>query len=150
MIRGRYVRIGALKVVYQGDIDPVLNLAEVQAFGPSDTLLNAIGATLSSTHSSGDFPASRCIDGILVGTNQQSLCHSGTSDKDPVLVIDYGKVTEITSIRVFNRQENVETTSRIDGATISITADTGGQDTAWASTFEGAQSMYTFQVAAGV
>ena len=42
VVRGRYVRIGALKVVKQGDSNPVLNLAEVQAFSPSGTLLKPV------------------------------------------------------------------------------------------------------------
>ena len=40
--RARYVRIGALKVVRQTDTTPVLNLAEVQAFSPSGTLLKSV------------------------------------------------------------------------------------------------------------
>ena len=147
VVRGRYVRIGSLKVVMQGDSNPVLNLAEVQAFSPSGTLLNPVGATLSSTHSSA-YSASRCIDGSLVQTNQQSICHSDASDKDPILVIDYGKMTEITSIRVFNRQESTGgSSSRIDGATMSITTDKDGRDVVWSSMFEGTQSTYTFQPA---
>ena len=90
-------------------------------------------------------PASRCVDGSLVQTNQE-ICHSDPSDNDPVLVIDYGKMTEITSIRVFNRNDCCA--ERIDGATVSITADEDGRDVVWSSTFDGAQSTYTFQVAA--
>jgi len=41
-VRGRYVRVGALKVVKQVDSNPVLNLAEVQAFSPSGTLLKPV------------------------------------------------------------------------------------------------------------
>jgi len=36
------VRIGALKVVQQGDSHKVINLAEVQAFSPSGTLLKPV------------------------------------------------------------------------------------------------------------
>ena len=74
------------------------------------------------------------------------ICHSDESDKDPVLVIDYGKLTAITSIRVFNRNDCCA--ERIDGATVSITADKDGRDVVWLSTFDGAKSTYTFQVAA--
>ena len=82
--------------------------------------------------------------------NELGLCHSGASDKDPVLVIDYGKMTEITSIRVFNRNDfgGGQTAKRIDGATVSITADKDGRVVVWSSKFDGAQSTYTFQVAA--
>ena len=44
MVRGRYVRIGALNVVKPDDLNPVLNLAEVQGFAPSGTLLKHVTA----------------------------------------------------------------------------------------------------------
>ena len=79
-------------------------------------------------------------------TNQQEICHSDVSDKDPVLVIDYGKMVEITSIRVFNRNAHGSGGSeRIDGATVSITADKDGRDVVWSSKFDGARPTYTFQ-----
>ena len=76
----------------------------------------------------------------------QEICHSHPSDKDPLLIVDYGEMTEITSIRVFNRKDCCS--DRIDGATVSITADKDGRDVVWSSKFGGAQSTYTFQVAA--
>ena len=68
------------------------------------------------------------------------------SDTDPVLVVDYGEMTEITTIRVFNRKDCCA--ERIDGATVSITSDQNGRDVVWSRKFEGAQSTYTFQTAA--
>ena len=61
-------------------------------------------------------------------------------------MIDYGNMTEISSIRVYNRNDCCS--ERIDGATISITADKDGRDVVWSSTFNGTQSTYIFQVAA--
>ena len=145
------MRIHSLKFV---DGNPVLNLAEVQAFSPSGTLHQAVGATLSSTQGSCD--ASKCIDGDLRQTGaSNTICHNDYAvDKDPSLVVDYGVTTEIASIRVFNRQEADQTcgncAQRIVGATISVTADKDGREAVWRSTFQGVRSTYAFQpVAAG-
>ena len=97
-VTARYVRIGALKVAMQRDSNPVLNLAEVQAFSPSGTLLNPVSATLSSKLTGRD-TASKCIDGSVVQT-RDNTCHSHESDEDPFLVIDYGQPVAIESIRV--------------------------------------------------
>ena len=74
------------------------------------------------------------------------MCHSDPSDEDPVLVIEYGAMVEITAIRVFNRKDCCR--ERIDGATVSITADKDGHDVVRSSKFEGARSTYTIQTAA--
>ena len=121
VVRGRYVRIGALKVARRGDSNPVLNLAEVQAFSPSGTLLNPVSATLSS-NLTGRETASKCIDGSVA-----QICHSDESDKDPFLVIDYGKPVAIESIQVYNRVDCSGCSERVVGATISIESDAGGE-----------------------
>ena len=91
---------------------------------------------------------SRCIDGVITKGYPPNFCASSPHGtyKDPVLVIDYGKVTEITSIRVYNRNDCCA--ERIDGATVSITADEDGRAVVWSSKFEGTRSTYTFQTAA--
>ena len=133
--------------------NPILNLAEVQAFSPSGVLLQPIGAVLSSTYSTNT--ASKCIDGNTGGDGESGFCHSDNSaDGNPFLVVDYGKLVEIGRVRVYNRKDCgcvacvQQCTQRIAGATVSITADKDGREVVWLSTFDGAQSTYTFQVAA--
>ena len=69
--------------------------------------------------------------------------HSSQSDSNPHLTIDFGKPVEITSIRVYNRNDCCS--SRIADATVSITADKDGRDVVWSSKFDGARPTYTFQ-----
>ena len=61
-------------------------------------------------------------------------------------MIDYGEMTEIASIRVFNRNDCCA--ERIDGATVSIAADNNGRGVVWSSKFDGVRTNYTFQTAA--
>ena len=56
------------------------------------------------------------------------FCHS-SDDPNPWLLIDLGKIREITKIVVWNRGDNWQ--DRIDGATIHLTRETSGAAPAW-------------------
>ena len=132
---GRYVRIGWLTG------DRVLNLAEVRAFS-STHALQPMKATLSSEHTTSNSEsqaASKCV------TRSDDLsCHTkmGRSDPDPSLLIDFGRVVNISAIVVTNRDGAFA--ARIDGAAIRVTADEAGKKVVWSATFKSAKAEYVF------
>ena len=123
----------------EGDKNPVLNLAEVEAYSHSGALLQPVDVTLRSPREDGEvweWEASTCTDGVF-----DNGC-SSRGGTDPHLVIDYGKKLEIALIRVVNRKDCCS--DRIAGATVSVTTDREGRQVHWSSTFQGTQPTYTF------
>ena len=121
------------RYVYIRQEDYVLNLAEVEAYGPSNGKLSPVSAELRLTHPS--FPASLCING-----NTGDFCHGD----GPVdwLEIDFGFPQKMSKIVVYNRPDCCQ--FRIVGAVVSI--NSGSQrtgDTCGVWTIPNTQSSYT-------
>ena len=71
-------------------------------------------ATLSSTYNYGDFPASKCVDGVL-----NNFCRTDSSVlSDPSLTLDLGTAVQVTYVAVYNRRRDC-CRSRLGDYTVS-------------------------------
>ena len=118
---------------YNGEIIPVVNLAEVQLFSkgiqiPPSQLTFTLSSTLPGN------PVSNCNDGV-----SSNFCHTNVGDNSPTLTI-YSPYA-IDQIVVTNRPDCCQ--FRIAAATISV-SQPGAQ--LWQSTFIGTQNVYAFNI----
>ena len=136
-VSGRYVRIGWQ---VSGEL---INLHEVEAFGPGGEKLEPAGATMSTTYSD-RFNAGRCIDEGK--TTQEQICATSLAarDPDPWLRVDYGAGAVIATIVVTNRADCCK--DRIVGATIAVTRDANGSAVLWSAALASEESSYAFNL----
>jgi hypothetical protein len=126
--------------------DKVINLAEVQAFDSSGSLITPAGAELFST-SAPAYQAEECIDG-----SASTFCHSDVGGAEEYLRVDYvGFIANLASIVVTNREAvNLNEVERIVGARIRVnlgqpSSNTMAAESAlWSDDFTAASSTFTF------
>ena len=100
MRAGRYIRIDGVGKDQWGSY--VINLQEVVAYDSTGTIIKPVSAQMSSTYNTA--VASLCIE-VSSGGKDTAMCHSGADDKDPWLLIDFGKSVAIQRIVVTNRND---------------------------------------------
>ncbi|GMI27325.1 hypothetical protein TeGR_g10894 [Tetraparma gracilis] len=127
------------------DVSEKINLAEVQAFDLSRSLITPRGAEQFSTHSGiwGLHRAENCIDG-----NTDNFCHSGGDGAEEYLRVDYFGPLDLASIVVTNRPNQFQ--ERIVGARIHVTTgwptsnNMAAESALWSGNFTSASSDFTF------
>jgi hypothetical protein len=123
-------------------VSETINLAEVQAFDLTGSLITPRGAELFSTYSPA-YPAENCIDGI-----NQTFCHSKGTGAEEYLRVDYFGPLDLASIVVKNRHNCCQ--ERIVGGRIHVTtgwptSNTMAAEAAlWSDEFTSASSDFTF------
>jgi alpha-L-fucosidase len=109
-LKGRYVRLSH-------DSSKILSVAEVEVLSRGKNVALDKKATSSSEKHGGN--PERAVDG---NTDQswagKSITHTDESDPKPTLEIDLGKEYNISSIKVYNREDCCS--DRLDGVRISI------------------------------
>ena len=76
-----------------------------QLFSGSSRPLRAVSAAMSSKYS-GNYPAEKCIDGVVSG-GKSNLCHTSAlkGEKTPWLALDFGGVVSVEKVVINNRDD---------------------------------------------
>ena len=101
-----------------------LNLAEVQLFNRGLQLSrDELTFSMDSEFISGEYPASKCNDGIIPASasDPRNICHTDTSSGPSTLTIQINSgVTAVDRIKIWNRVDCCQ--SRINGAMVAAYA----------------------------
>eukprot|EP00035_Acanthoeca_spectabilis_P009848 m.173592 g.173592 ORF g.173592 m.173592 type:complete len:454 (+) comp14855_c0_seq1:81-1442(+) len=129
----------------------MINLGDVMIYGCNGQVIVPVGASMSSTHGSGCFPADRCIDFEATNTTNVthcasaplSMCHSNPGDPSPMLQIDLGSAVAVSRVFVLNRADCCA--SRIVGFQIGLYGGLNATQLVGSTqTFRGTSTSYSF------